>query len=263
MCHEKVFPVALLHLSWLGGAAKWLPISCHCDWLFATSGKFGITRSQKQLLLRKPGWSSGDNPLCSVDWATAAACSGLHPVEFVIFPGMETNYSTSQSNFGFSHTEKFWGFFMLKRNLLWLGMCSLPLVLSLAMTEKSLPPPNKIFIHTDKIPFSSVPLYKLKSLSFLSFFLNKRCSFTIFVTFCSTHSSTYLSLTVKPRTGHSAPAVVSAMLRRQEGSPPQHAAQTQCLICYHHTDPFASEKELFFLHLLSLWLGHAASPFLH
>lgn len=38
---------------------------------------------------------------------------------------------------------------MLKHNLLWFSMCSLPTVLSLDMIEKSLPPLNKIFIHTD------------------------------------------------------------------------------------------------------------------
>lgn len=120
-------------------------------------------------------------------------------------------------------------------------MCPLPLVLSLDVTEKRLPPPNEIFTNTDiRFPSQAFPSasWKVSALSASSCIKDAALpSLCPLVVLTPAHP--------KSLTGHSTPALVSPVLRRQEWSPPQHAALTQHLICYHHIDPFASEKELF------------------
>lgn len=78
----------------------------------------------------------------------------------------DRGYSTSQSKLfhcSASCTLKFF-YFMLKHNFLWFGMCPLPLVLSLDVTEKRLPLPNEIFTHTDiRFPSQVFPSASWKS----------------------------------------------------------------------------------------------------
>lgn len=75
------------------------------------------------------------------------------------------------------------------------------------------------------------------------------------MTFCSTHCSTYVSLTVEPRTRHC--GLTSA----------QETGRITSLTCCSDSAPhllppywsFCIREGISFLHLLSLWLGHAAS----
>lgn len=110
---------------------------------------------------------------------------------------------------------------MFRGNLLCSNLCSLPLVMSLGTTEKSLVPtsvlPYHIFIDVDKIllspPFSS--LQALSASPHITGSVVPSSSLWHFIRLCPV--APYLVCTEEPRTGHSNPDVALPMLNRVGG----------------------------------------------
>lgn len=86
-----------------------------------------------------------------------ASCQGLWPIRFLISPRMETSQPSwatlCQCSVALTRTKCFW---MFGWSLLYLSMCSLPLVLPLGTTERNwLPLHFQVCTCIGKIPWAS------------------------------------------------------------------------------------------------------------